>query len=354
MLSIFGTARTSRVLGIDFSSTAVKLLELSRDDERYRVDSYAIAPLPPHALTDDPTTYAETVGAFLEELLSRTKPSANRAVAAVSGADVIIKTVVMPAGLSEEDLEAQLTVEADQYIPYPLDEVALDFEELGSAAGRDEQVNVLLVACRQESIDSRVDAIEVAGLVPKIIDVEVFALERAMALLQSQLPISENQTIAIVDIGASTTTLSVFASGESVYTREQIFGGKQLTDSVMSRYELSADEADLAIRQGGLPDDYERELLGPFREAVVQQVSRSLQFFFSSSEFTQLDRIVLCGGVAAIDGLAALIETKMDTPTLVANPFADMSLASRVNVQALERDAPAMMIACGLAMRSIQ
>lgn len=354
MLSIFGTARTSRVLGIDFSSTAVKLLELSRDDERYRVDSYAVAPLPPDALTDDPTTYAESVGAFLEELLSRTKPSANRAVAAVSGADVIIKTVVMPAGLSEEDLEAQLTVEADQYIPYPLDEVALDFEELGPATGRDEQVNVLLVACRQESIDSRVDAIEVAGLVPKIIDVEVFALERAMALLQSQLPISENQTIAMVDIGASTTTLSVFASGESVYTREQIFGGKQLTDSVMSRYELSADEADLAIRQGGLPDDYERELLGPFREAVVQQVSRSLQFFFSSSEFTQLDRIVLCGGVAAIDGLAALIETKMDTPTLVANPFADMSLTSRVNVQALERDAPAMMIACGLAMRSIQ
>ena len=354
MLSIFGTARTSRVLGIDFSSTAVKLLELSRDDERYRVDSYVVAPLPPDALTDDPTTYAESVGAFLEELLSRTKPSANRAVAAVSGADVIIKTVVMPAGLSEEDLEAQLTVEADQYIPYPLDEVALDFEELGPATGRDEQVNVLLVACRQESIDSRVDAIEVAGLVPKIIDVEVFALERAMALLQSQLPISNNQTIAMVDIGASTTTLSVFASGESVYTREQIFGGKQLTDSVMSRYELSADEADLAIRQGGLPDDYERELLGPFREAVVQQVSRSLQFFFSSSEFTQLDRIVLCGGVAAIDGLAALIETKMDTPTLVANPFADMSLASRVNAQALERDAPAMMIACGLAMRSIQ
>ena len=354
MLSIFGTARTSRVLGIDFSSTTVKLLELSRDDERYRVDSYAIAPLPSDALTDDPTTYAETVGAFIQEVLSRTKPRANRAVAAVSGADVIIKTVVMPAGLSEEDLEAQLTVEADQYIPYPLDEVALDFEELGPATGRDEQVNVLLVACRQESIDSRVDAIEVAGLVPKIIDVEVFALERAMALLQSQLPISDNQTIAMVDIGASTTTLSVFASGESVYTREQIFGGKQLTDSVMSRYELSADEAGLAIRQGGLPDDYERELLGPFREAVVQQVSRSLQFFFSSSEFTQLDRIVLCGGVAAIDGLAALIETKMDTPTLVANPFADMSLASRVNAQALERDAPAMMIACGLAMRSIQ
>ena len=354
MLSIFGTARTSRVLGIDFSSTTVKLLELSRDDERYRVDSYAIAPLPRDALTDDPTTYAETVGAFLEELLNRTKPRANQAVAAVSGADVIIKTVVMPAGLSEEDLEAQLPVEADQYIPYPLDEVALDFEELGPAAGRDEQVNVLLVACRQESIDSRVDAIEVAGLVPKIIDVEVFALERAMALLQSQLPISENQTIAMVDIGASTTTLSVFAGEESVYTREQIFGGKQLTDSVISRYELSADEADLAIRKGVLPDDCERELLGPFREAVVQQVSRSLQFFFSSSEFTQLDQIVLCGGVAAIDGLAALIETKMDTPTLVANPFADMSLGSRVNVQALERDAPAMMIACGLAMRSIQ
>ena len=352
MLRGFGTAKTSQVLGIDISSTTVKLLELSQSGDRYRVESYAVAPLPPEAVVEKNVNQVETVGGLIRELVSRSKTRAQHAVAAVAGSAVIIKTIPMPAGLSEEDLEAQLTVEADQYIPYPLEEVALDFEELGPVEGRDDQVNVLLAACRQETIESRVDAIEVAGLTPAIMDVEVFAMERALALLKTQMPMANPETIAMVDIGASMTTLSVYAGGESVYTREQLFGGKQLTDEIMNRYDLSFEEAGRAKKQGGLPEDYESEVLEPFREAVVQQVSRSLQFFFSSSEYTELDCVVLCGGVAAIAGLAEIIEERLSTPTIVANPFADMSVASRVNAQALAKDAPAMMVACGLAMRS--
>ncbi len=354
MLRGFGTAKASQVLGIDISSTTVKLLELSRDGDRYRVESYAVAPLPPEAVVEKNVNQVETVGTLISDLVVRSKTRAKQAVAAVSGSAVIIKTIAMPAGLSEEDLEAQLTVEADQYIPYPLEEVALDFEELGPVPGREDQVNILLAACRQENIESRVDALEVAGLTPAIMDVEVFAMERALALLQTQMPASGPQTIAMVDIGASMTTLSVFADGESVYTREQLFGGKQLTDEIMNRYDLSFEEAGRAKKQGGLPEDYEREVLEPFREAVAQQVSRSLQFFFSSSEYTQLDAIVLCGGVSAIEGLSNLIEERLNTPTIVANPFADMSVGPRVNAQALAKDAPAMMVACGLAMRSVR
>ena len=352
MLRGFGTAKTSQVLGIDISSTRVKLLELSQSGDRYRVESYAVAPLPPEAVVEKNVNQVETVGGLIRELVSRSKTRAQHAVVAVAGSAVIIKTIPMPAGLSEEDLEAQLTVEADQYIPYPLEEVALDFEELGPVVGRDDQVNVLLAACRQETIESRVDAIEVAGLTPAIMDVEVFAMERALALLKTQMPMANPETIAMVDIGASMTTLSVYAGGESVYTREQLFGGKQLTDEIMNRYDLSFEEAGRAKKQGGLPEDYESEVLEPFREAVVQQVSRSLQFFFSSSEYTELDCIVLCGGVAAIAGLAEIIEERLSTPAIVANPFADMSVGSRVNAQALAKDAPAMMVACGLAMRS--
>ena len=340
------------MLGIDISSTTVKLLELSQSDNHYRVESYAVAPLPPEAVVEKNVNQVETVGGLIRELVSRSNTRAQHAVAAVAGSAVIIKTIPMPAGLSEEDLEAQLTVEADQYIPYPLEEVALDFEELGPVVGRDDQVNVLLAACRQETIESRVDAIEVAGLTPAIMDVEVFAMERALALLKTQMPMAHPETIAMVDIGASMTTLSVYAGGESVYTREQLFGGKQLTDEIMNRYDLSFEEAGRAKKQGGLPEDYESEVLEPFREAVVQQVSRSLQFFLSSSEYTELDCIVLCGGVAAIAGLAEIIEERLSTPTIVANPFADMSVGSRVNAQALAKDAPAMMVACGLAMRS--
>lgn len=354
MLRGFGAAKTSQVLGIDISSTTVKLLELSQSGDRYRVESYAVAPLPPEAVVEKNVNQVETVGGLIRELVKRSKTRAQHAVAAVAGSAVIIKTIPMPAGLSGEDLEAQLTVEADQYIPYPLEEVALDFEEQGPVVGRDDQVNVLLAACRQETIESRVDAIEVAGLTPAVMDVEIFAMERALALLHSQMPVAHPETIAMVDIGASMTTLSVYAGGDSVYTREQLFGGKQLTDEIMNRYDLSFEEAGRAKKQGGLPEDYEREVLEPFREAVVQQVSRSLQFFFSSSEFTQLDCIVLCGGVAAIAGLAEIIEERLSTPTIVANPFADMSVGSRVNAQAMAKDAPAMMVACGLAMRSVR
>ena len=354
MLRGFGAAKTSQVLGIDISSTTVKLLELSQSGDRYRVESYAVAPLPPEAVVEKNVNQVETVGGLIRELVKRSKTRAQHAVAAVAGSAVIIKTIPMPAGLSGEDLEAQLTVEADQYIPYPLEEVALDFEEQGPVVGRDDQVNVLLAACRQETIESRVDAIEVAGLTPAVMDVEIFAMERALALLHSQMPVAHPETIAMVDIGASMTTLSVYAGGDSVYTREQLFGGKQLIDEIMNRYDLSFEEAGRAKKQGGLPEDYEREVLEPFREAVVQQVSRSLQFFFSSSEFTQLDCIVLCGGVAAIAGLAEIIEERLSTPTIVANPFADMSVGSRVNAQALAKDAPAMMVACGLAMRSVR
>ncbi|MDC0573436.1 pilus assembly protein PilM [Luminiphilus sp.] len=349
VLRLFGVAKTSPVLGIDISSTTVKLLELSRQGGSYRVESYAVAHLPPGAVIEKNVNQVETVGALIRDLVARSKTRVKRIAAAVSGSAVIIKTVTMPDGLSDEELEAQLAVEADQYIPYPLEEVAIDFEVLAPAANN--TVTVLLVACHQQTIDARVDALEIAGLAVGIMDVEVLAMHRALALLEKQLPGENLRTVAIVDVGASMTTLSVFADGESVYTREQFFGGKQLTDEIMNRYGLSFEEAGLAKKQQGLPEDYEREVLQPFCEALVQQVSRSLQFFLSSSEHASLDCIVLCGGVASISGLGELAEERLLTPVIIANPFADMTIGPRVDAQALARDAPAMMVACGLAMR---
>jgi len=246
----------------------------------------------------------------------------------------------------------QLTLEADQYIPYPLEEVAIDFEVQGPSPEREGQVEVLLAACRRETIDARVEAIEAAELTPRIMDVEAYAMERAFFLLQSQFDLSAQSTVAVVDIGATMTTLSVLNNGQTIYTREQLFGGKQLTDEIMRRYGLPLEEAGLAKKQGGLPDDYEPEVLDPFKDAVVQQVARSLQFFFSSSQYNDVDQIILAGGVASMDGLEELVQEKLGTPTAVANPFASMSVSSRVNAVALSSDAPAMMIACGLALRS--
>jgi type IV pilus assembly protein PilM len=185
------------------------------------------------------------------------------------------------------------------------------------------------------------------------VDIEAHAMKRAFELLKPQLGgNTEDLVVAIIDIGATMTTLSVLAEDKSIYTREQLFGGRQLTEEIQRRYSLSFEEAGLAKKQGGLPDDYDEEVLQPFKEAVLQQVTRSLQFFFSSSQYDDVDYIVLAGGTSSIDGLSEMIENKLGTPTIIANPFTDMSLAGRVDSNALANDAPAMMIACGLAMRS--
>jgi len=216
-----------------------------------------------------------------------------------------------------------------------------------------EQVEVLLAACRKENVELREAALDLGGLKARVVDIEAHAMKRAFELIKSQLGAnSDDMVVAIIDIGATMTTLSVLAEDRSIYTREQLFGGKQLTEEIQRRYSLSFEEAGLAKKQGGLPDDYEAEVLQPFKEAVLQQVTRSLQFFFSSSQYDDVDYIVLAGGTASIDGLAEMIENKLGTPTVIANPFVDMSLASKVDANALANDAPAMMIACGLAMRS--
>lgn len=352
MLGLLGKRKAAPVLGLDISSTTIKLLELSQTGGKYRVESYAVSSLPLDAVIEKNVNDVDSVANAIRSVIAQSRTKVKAVAVAVAGSSVITKMIDMPAGLSEDDMETQLTLEADQYIPYPLEEVAIDFEIQGISPESNSQVEVLLAACRRETIDARVEAVEGAELIPKIMDVEAYAMERAFSLIQDQLDMESENTVAVVDIGATMTTLSVLTNGQTIYTREQLFGGKQLTDEIMRRYGLPLEEAGLAKKQGGLPDDYEPEVLEPFKDAVVQQVARSLQFFFSSSQYNDVDYIILAGGVASMEGLEEVVQDRLGTPTAVANPFADMSISSKVNAVALSSDAPAMMIACGLALRS--
>ncbi|WP_022961539.1 pilus assembly protein PilM [Halopseudomonas pelagia] len=345
--------KANTLLGIDISSTTVKLLELSRSGNRYKVEAYAVEPLPPSAVVEKNIVELEGVGQALEKVLARSRSSLKQAAVAVAGSAVITKTIEMDADLDPEEMEEQIKLEADQYIPYPLDEVAIDFEVQGSSPRNPEKAEVLLAACRRENVDIREAALALAGLSARVVEVEAYAMERACDLVIDQLDGDRDEmTVAVIDIGATMMTLSVLSKGRIIYTREQLFGGKQLTDEIQRRYGLSQEEAGLAKKQGGLPDDYESEVLGPFKDAVVQQVSRSLQFFFAGGQYNDVDYILLAGGTASIPGLDNLIQQKIGTTTLVANPFANMTLSNKVNAVALSNDAPALMIACGLAMRS--
>ncbi|MFN3919981.1 MAG: pilus assembly protein PilM [Methylohalobius sp.] len=341
------------LLGIDISSAAVKLLELSKQEDRFRVESFAVDPLPPDAVVDKNIANVEAVGKVIKSVLKKSGTHLKHAAVAVSGSAVITKVITMPASLSEQELEDQIELEADQYIPYPLEEINLDFEILGPNPKNPELNDVLLAASRRENVDNRVAALELAGLKAVVVDVEAYALENAFSLLNRQIPdLPADRAIAVADVGATITAFNVLHQGRIIYTREQGFGGKQLTEEIQRRYGLSYEEAGLAKKQGGLPDSYVTEVLEPFKNAMVQQIGRSLQFFLSASSHREVGALVLAGGCASINGIGRLVEQKLGLPTVVANPFAQMALAPRVNAQELRQEAPAMMIACGLAMRS--
>jgi type IV pilus assembly protein PilM len=353
------TKSQAPLVGVDISSTAVKLLQLSRSGSGagYRVEHYAVEPLPPTAVVEKNIVEVEAVGDAIRRAMSRSGSRARHAAAAVAGSAVITRVIPMAADLDEDDLESQIELEAANYVPYPIEEVNLDFEVLGPMPGNPEMVQVLLAASRAENVETRASALELGGLTPRVMDVEAFAVENAFALLADGLGqqgqgLRRDGLAALVDVGATMTTLNILRNGRSLYSREQVFGGKQLTDEVMRRYGLSYEEAGLAKRQGGLPESYEVEVLEPFKEALVQQISRLLQFFYAGSEFNRVDQVVLAGGCASIPGMAAMVEEQLGVPTAVANPLAHMTLGPRVQAHALAQDAPALMIACGLALRS--
>jgi type IV pilus assembly protein PilM len=349
-LSNFGK-KSSTMLGVDISTTAVKILQLSPSGNSYKVDNYIIRPLPANSVVEKNISDIDAVGDCIAQAVSILKPSLKDAAIAMAGSAVITKTIEMNSALSDSEMENQIIVEADQYIPYPLDEVSIDFERQKMSERSPDMVEVLLAACRRETVDARVTALELGGLTAKVVDIEAYAIERAYTLLEEQVASEEEQTTAIIDIGSAMTTLNVILAGKTIYTREQAFGGNQLLEEVQRRFGLSAAEAENAIKQGGLPEEYEFEILAPFKEAVTQQVSQTLQFFFSSSHYNEVDHVLLAGGVAAIEGLADLVQENLATPVRVANPFANLVIGSKINKAMLMSDAPSLLIACGLAMR---
>lgn len=341
-----------QLFGVDVSSSAVKVMQLGKSGQKYRVDYYGVDALPANSVVEKNITEVDRVSAAISNAVRRAGIKRKNAATAVSGSAVITKTINMPSDLSEDELEQQLSLDANQYIPYPIEEVSLDFNILGPVENSPELNHVLIACSRSENVDVCVEALEGAGLNAVIIDVESFAIETSYNHMKEGLGLADDELVALFDIGATTTTLHVMYQGRSIYSRDQTFGGKQLTDEIMQRYGLSMEEAGLAKRQGGLPESYESEVLQSFNDSLIQQISRALQFFFSATEFNNIDKILLAGGTASIKGLDEITEQQIGVPTQVANPLEGFSLASRIDEVAIKDDAPALMTVIGLAMRT--
>ncbi|MGY8870193.1 MAG: type IV pilus assembly protein PilM [Pseudomonadales bacterium] len=350
MVSFFGK-KTASWVGVDIGSSSVKLVVLSRHGNLVGLDAYAIVSLPPTAVVDGNIQEVQAVTEAIERAVKICALKQGSAIAAVPSSAVIIKRMELSKAFSEVELEDQVKVEADQFIPYPLDEVALDFEILGESRTHPELNDLLLVACRRDDVDQREDAINAAGLKCEIVDVDTYAIERAFPMLINE-DLKSDDMVAIVDVGAATLTLNVIRDHKIIYNREQSFGGNDLTTNIHHQYGMAIDEVEQALRLGEISEEVQESVIQPFRLTVSQQVSRALQFFYSSGVQHQLTKIYLCGGVASIDGLTDILSDELGIPVNTANPFAQMDVSVKVNKERLVKDTPALVKACGLALRS--
>ncbi|WP_293267404.1 type IV pilus assembly protein PilM [Neptunomonas sp.] len=350
MVSFFGK-KTASWVGVDIGSSSVKLVVMSRHGSLIGLDAYAIVSLPPTAVVDGNIQEVQPVTEAVERAIKICGIKQGSAITAVPSSAVIIKRMELSKSFSEIELEDQVKVEADQFIPYPLDEVALDFEILGESRTHPELNDLLLVACRRDDVDQREDAINAAGLKCEIVDVDTYAVERVFPMLLDE-DLKSDEMVAIVDVGATTLTLNVIRDHKIIYNREQSFGGNELTTNIHHQYGMAIDEVEQALRLGEISEEVQESVIQPFRLTVSQQVSRALQFFYSSGVQHQLSKIYLCGGVASIDGLVDILSDELDLPVNIANPFAQMDVSAKVNKERLVKDTPALVKACGLALRS--
>ena len=341
------------LLGLDISSSAVKLVELTANGkEGYRVERYTIEVLPKDAVSDGNIANLDGVVDAVKRAWKRLGTSTRNVAMALPGSAVITKKIIVPAGLRDDQLEIQVESEANQYIPFAIDEVNLDFQVIGPAPSVPDELEVLIAASKKDRVEDRVAVADAAGLSAVVVDVESLASLAAFELIERQLPEGgKNQTVALIDAGSNVMSLTVLRNGQQVYAREQAFGGGQLTQDIARHYGMTYEEAEVAKRAGSLPEGYEGELLAPFMENLALEISRALQFFFTSTQYNQVDHIVLAGGCAVIPGVDEVVATRTQVSTLIANPFANMVLSDRVRAKNLLADASSLMVACGLALR---
>ena len=353
MLDNLWKKKVPMMVGIDIGSHAVKAVLLGQGAEGYILEDYAIELMPRGAVIDREIQDIEAVGHVLAKIRQKISIKAKEAVAAVSGQTVISKIIYMDVALSEDELASQIEIEADSLIPYPLNEVSLDFELLDVNQSDQSKVNVLLSAARTESIEARVAALELGGFHAKVIDVESYAVSRSHDLCLSQLPEdAANKTVAIVDIGAIMTLFTATKAGKQIYSRDQIFGGEQYTRSIVSYYNKSFEEAEEAKITHDLPPNYVFEVLAPFQTILIQQIRRAIQMFLTSSGADKVDYLLVSGGTASIEGLDKLLTDELGIHTIIANPFNNMEIAKTINADELVKIAPQLMVATGLALRS--
>ena len=341
------------MVGLDISSSSAKLVELGQSaNGEYVLERFASEPFEKGWITDGQIEKFDEVADAVRKLVQKSGTRTKQVVMAMPQSAVITKKIVLPAGLRDEEMELQVESEANQYIPFSLDEVSLDFCVIGPSPTSTGDVEVLIAASRKDRVQDRQGLAEAAGLKPVVLDIESHASRLAMSRVVAALPNGgKDVLVALFEIGADTTSLKVLRDEEMLYDRDQAFGGSQLTQLVSRQYGFSFEEAEQKKLAGDLPDDYEAAILTPFVDSLSQEIGRALQYFFTSTPHHKVHYVMLAGGTATLPGLKDRVTELTGFASMVVNPFENMKLGSGVREAKVRREAPSYLTACGLAMR---
>jgi type IV pilus assembly protein PilM len=345
--------KQAALVGLDISSSSVKLVELGQSATgEYVLERFATESFEKGWVADGQIEKFDEVADAVRRVIAKSGTRSKRVAMAMPQSAVITKKIMLPAGLRDEELELQVESEANQYIPFSLDEVSLDFCVVGPSPTSVGDVEVLIAASRKDRVQDRQGLAEAAGLKPVVLDIESHASRLAMSRIITALPNEgKDALVALFEIGAETTSLKVLRDEELLYDRDQAFGGSQLTQMISRQYGFSFEEAEQKKLASDLPEDYEASLLTPFVDSLAQEIGRALQYFFTSTPHHKVHYVMLGGGTATLPGLKERVTELTGFTSSVVNPFDGMRLGSAVRESKLRREAPAYLTACGLAMR---
>lgn len=352
---LFSKSSRGRMLGIDLGTTSVKVLEFSRSGRSLVVERYGYEPLTPGVIIDHKIKDVEAVATSVRRAIKKSGSKAKRASVCVPSGNVITKLISIQSDLDERELESVVEMEADRVVPYSLDEVNIDFMPLGKSASNPGEDDVQIVVCRKTVVEDLVTVLGEVDIEPAIIDVDTFTLSRVHGLVnQGLVGAGARRTCALIDFGSNASRFMVFHNNQLVYNRDTAFGGRQLIDGINQKYGMPHDEAMIALRKGDLPDSFKSEVMKPYVKSLVQEVLRSLQFFYSSSTYNSINELLITGGCAQIGNIEKIIEKRIEIPTAILNPFASTRIGSKIDKDRFRKDIPSLAIASGLALRGVE
>jgi type IV pilus assembly protein PilM len=346
--------KSKPLVGLDIGSSAVKAVELTKSKRGYQLTGFAYEPLGPDAVVDGAIMDAPVVAETIKKTLAAGKFKPKGVATGVSGHSVIVKRVVVPAS-NETEVEASIQFDAEQYIPFEIAEVNLDYQIVGPGHTQhdDPGMEVVLVAAKKDKIQNHTNVIGLAGRTPEVVDVDAFALQNAF---EANYKVSASETIALLNIGASLMNINITKGGMPLFIRDVSVGGNQYTDILQKELQLSFQEAeDLKLgKAGGSEAEMVQPLLESITDMLIMEVQKTFDFFRETYPSETISRVLLSGGTSHMLGLTEKIQETFGYPAEIMNPFKSIAVTPKVDAARVMSLAPALAVAVGLALRGVE